>query len=259
VQGEIERGLSRFHVPGAEGTVSVASRTDRGVSAAGNALALESELPGPSVLRALNGISPVIYFTRCTRITQEFRVRSATRRVYRYFEPTPASHLATWREAARLFSGTIDVRSLGRGLPSGREHRRAVDRVDVRVSSGRLELEVIAPSFVWGMVRKIVGALREVDAGRLPLSRLASVLRGHERLTLPMAEPEPLVLWDVEYPIEWEYAWVGPTRPQARWWEEARNELVSRGRLLESLIEGSESGPARASPPAPNARASAPR
>ncbi len=124
----------------------------------------------------------------------------------------------------------------------------------VHATSSGLEVDVVAPSFVWGMVRKIIGALREVDLGRISTARLASALAGKERLTLPMAEPEPLVLWDVEYPIEWAYAWVGPTRHQARWWEEARNELLLRSQVVESLAEGASSAPA--SPPVPSVRAS---
>ena len=201
----------------------------------GNALALESDLPGPALLRALNGLSPEVFFTRATSIPPSFRVRAATRRVYRYFEFAPPARAGRWQEAARCFSGEVDVRSLGRGLPTGSPQWRTVDAVDVVSGPGGLVIEVRARSFVWGMVRKIVGALREVDAGRLSAARLRRALAGTERLTLPMAEAEPLVLWDVEFPIEWPFTWTGPNRHQARGWEEARAQAVARQRLVDAV------------------------
>jgi len=89
------------------------------------------------------------------------------------------------------------------------------------------------------MVRKVVAALREVDAGRLTLPRLNASLAGSERLTLPLAEPEPLVLWRVEYDVPWQFFWGGPNRHQARRWSTLHNDLVARQRVLEVLAEGS--------------------
>jgi tRNA pseudouridine38-40 synthase len=253
VEGEILRYLSRHRVARPASTVAVASRTDRGVSAVGNALTLESPLIGPTLLKALNGISPAIFFTAASEVPEGFRVRGATRRVYRYFEPTPPHDLGRVTEAARLFVGTVDVRSFGRGLPTSTPVWRSLDRVDVRTASGGPIVEVQAPSFVWGMVRKIVAALREIDAGRLALPRLAAALAGKERLTLPMAEPEPLVLWTVEYGVPWSYWWSGPNRHQSRWWSTLRQGLAARQRVLAALSEGQ--GPPNLTPSSAGASA----
>lgn len=240
VEGEIDRGIVRHRLPVSRAPVLVASRTDRGVSAVGNALVLESELSGPALLRALNGFSPKIFFTRATPVPESFRVRSATRRVYRYFEPHSPTNPELWRQAARMISGRIDARSFGRGLPSASPQWRTVEAVEVVSPVADWTIEVRAPSFVWGMVRKLVAALREVDSGRLSLARLAAALAGESRLTLPMAEPEPLVLWDVEFPLEWEYVWNGPNRHQVRWWDQARSEAVVRQRVIEAVAPRSE-------------------
>ena len=110
---------------------------------------------------------------------------------------------------------------------------RTVESVRLRPRDEGAEIEVHAPSFVWGMVRKIVGALREVDQGRLPLDRLSSAIAGKERLTLPLAEPEGLVLWDVQYPaIVWETHWRGANRHQASHWRDTRRALWSRTEVL---------------------------
>jgi tRNA pseudouridine38-40 synthase len=240
VEGEIRRGLVRQRMPVSRESLSVASRTDRGVSAVGNAMLLTSELSGPTILRAMNGLSPEIFFTAAEPVPADFRVRRANRRIYRYYEPTPPSHSESWSTVAREFEGRVDVRSLGRGVPVDRPQWRTVESVRVTPSPPGLLVEVRAPSFVWGMVRKIVGALRESDAGRLTVHRLSDALAGRERLTLPMAEPEPLVLWDVVFPIEWTYAWEGPNRHQTHWWTQAERETITRQRVLQAMDAGTE-------------------
>jgi tRNA pseudouridine38-40 synthase len=239
VEGEIRQGLVRAGVltEGGLASLSVASRTDRGVSARANALVLESRLPGPSLLRAMNGLHADLFFTATTPVPPEFRVRQALRRTYRYFDPTPSRNSTARSDAAGLFRGTVDVRSFGRGLPAGTPARRDIESVTLRsVGAGTL-IQVRAPSFVWGMVRKIVGALREVDAGRLPIARLRSALEGDTRLTLPLAEPEPLLLWDVEYGFPWTHQWTGRNRIQTTTRERERAALWARAQLLDALAD----------------------
>jgi tRNA pseudouridine38-40 synthase len=216
VEGEIRRGLAQTRriTEGGPVRLEVASRTDRGVSARANVLALESPLPGSVLLRALNGIDPHMFFTAATEAPAGFRVRRATRRVYRYYDPHQINQRARTREATALFTGRIDVRSFGRAIPQNVVTLRAVESVELRKVPGGCEIVVSAPSFVWGMVRKIVGALHEVDEGRLTIPRLRAALEGSVRLTLPLAPSEPLVLWEVEYPIEWKFEWDGPNRGQ---------------------------------------------
>ena len=96
-------------------------------------------------------------------------------------------------------------------------------------------VEVCARSFVWGMVRKIVGALREHDAGRLTTDRLAAGVQGRLRLSLPMAEPEGLVLWDVQYPLRWKFRWDGPNRHQRARAQSERDALRVRAEVLGSI------------------------
>jgi tRNA pseudouridine38-40 synthase len=255
--------MARHHLPTSRAPFAVASRTDRGVSAVGNALVVGSDLSGPALLRSLNGLSPAVFFTRATVVEETFRVRRAIRRTYRYFEPSDPARPELWEAAARLFAGTVDVRSFGRGVPADRPQWRTVESVTIHPEKSGLVVEVRAPFFVWGMVRKILGALREIGAERLDLAQLSEALRGRRRLTLPMAEPEPLVLWDIEYPIVWQHVWNGPNRHQARWWALAGAEARVRQRVLHAIERGTAFseyvGAERVSQLAPSARASAPR
>jgi tRNA pseudouridine38-40 synthase len=234
VEGEIRRALAQNRRITETGTVrlEVASRTDRGVSARANVLALDSPLPGPVLLRALNGIDPNLFFTAATEAPDGFRVRRAARRVYRYYDPRKPEQLPRMREAAALFTGDVDVRSFGRAVPQNGVTLRSVESVNLRPVPGGCEIVVSARSFVWGMVRKIVGALHEVDDGRLTIARLRAALGGSVRLTHPLAPPEPLVLWEVEYPIEWKFEWDGPNRGQVTARLERGNRIwVDRKRM----------------------------
>ena len=237
IEGEIRRGITRFGLsPRAPDTeLAVASRTDRGVSARANALALRSTLEPASLLGGLNGIAPALFFTAATPVGDAFRLRRPIRRTYRYFEPTSFGRPDRVLAAARLLSGEIDVRSFGRGLPSGSPVLRTVSGLRIRHPESAPEIEVVAPSFVWGMVRKIVAALRGVDRGRLSLDRLREAVEGRVRLTLPLAEAEPLVLWEVEYDLPWKYHWSGPTRHQLAFLREERNAWAARGSVTSAL------------------------
>jgi tRNA pseudouridine38-40 synthase len=238
VEGEILRGLTAAGILSRSSRhVEVASRTDRGVSARANALAVATRLEAGALLRVLNGIAPDIFFTAAAPMAESARIRAAKRRTYRYFESPAGRDLEAYLGAAALFRGEVDVRSFGRGLSATLPARRTIQGVTVRERDAEWEVEVTAPSFVWGMVRKIVGACREVAEGRLTLSRLRRALEGRERLTLPMAEPEALVLWEVLYDEPWTEMWGGPNRRQALALAAASGASRARASVRESLFE----------------------
>jgi len=214
--------------------LAVASRTDRGVSARGNALAISSVLPPDALLRALNGISPEVWFTHLAAIPEDFRPRNASQRWYRYWERRATRVPEPWTEAARSLQGRVDARSFGRGLPANEPTWREIDRVEPTIDHGWLVVDVRARSFVWGMVRKIIGALREVEAGSLALGALGEAVAGQRRLAIAPAEPDRLVLWETSYPIPWELERSALTAQQERQRRStlqsaaARNEIWSR-------------------------------
>lgn len=238
IEGEMLRGLwAAGVVPRSTSHLEVASRTDRGVSARANALALTSRLEARALLRVLNGLTPEIYFTAAAPMAETARVRQALGRTYRYFEEPAHRDLEAYRAATSMFRGTIDVRSFGRALPSAVPIWRRVERMELRVTESGWEVEVEAPSFVWGMVRKMVGACRKVAEGRLTLPRLRRALEGRERLTLPIAEAEALVLWEVRFADPWTVEWAGPNRHQAAGLAAARGSARARAAVRASLTE----------------------
>lgn len=242
VEGEILRGLVRQGLQARVRTSSleVASRTDRGVSARANVLGLESDLAPVPLLRALNGVASELYFTAAATVGDGFRVRSAERRIYRYYEPGKHDR-KRWNSAGRRMLGTIDVRSFGRGIPSGSPTMRTVESIEMIPQPEGMVVEITAPSFVWGQVRKMVSALRAVEEGTLSETRLAAAARGETRLSLPLAEPERLVLWEVELPVAWTHRWTGPNRRQLAYLGRSRAAAWSRSRMLAELTERADS------------------
>ncbi|HXQ94926.1 MAG TPA: hypothetical protein VN864_07175 [Thermoplasmata archaeon] len=236
VEGEILRGAAAAGVFGSSrAAVDVASRTDRGVSARGNALVLTSALAGRALLGALNGITPEIFFSAAAEVDDSFRPRAARSREYHYLESEPVGPAAAYRRAAALAVGDIDVRSFGRGLSADRPVVRSVRRFDVRPAESGLSLEIEAPSFVWGMVRKLVAATRDVVRGTLGTDEFQAALSGEHRLTLPLAEPEPLMLWSVEYDRPWTVT-VDPFRVRrSAYFASERRVARERALLLDSL------------------------
>jgi tRNA pseudouridine38-40 synthase len=241
VEGEIRDGLARRKLapPGSSPELSVASRTDRGVSARANALTLESPLTGGPLLRALNGVAPEIFFLAATPLPERFRVRDPEYREYRYLLAPEEPRWESWGAyAAPLTADRIDVRSLGRGLPGGGPTWRTIDRLEVEATPEGPVLRIRARSFVWGMVRKTVSALRARARGELAERDLVAALRGERRLSLPLAEPEPLVLWEVHYPIVWTHRAGAASRNQVEYLRTEGASARLRSRLLPSLGPG---------------------
>lgn len=213
----------------------MASRTDRGVSARGNALLLVSDLTGSALLRTLNGLVPEIFFTHAREVGPAFLPRRAVGRTYRYLEPAAGHDLAQWRAWAGGFVGTFDVRSFGRGLAGDKPARRTLDRFSITPEGEWLIVEVAGPGFVWGMVRKLIGALRALQDGEITEGQLAAARRGGRRLAVPLAEPEGLILWEVHYPTPWEVESPGWNRPQRRYWESVRLAAIRRQEIVTRL------------------------
>lgn len=249
VEGEILAGLTRTGLASrtALRSVGVASRTDRGVHARGNALVLSSNLAGTALLRVLNGVAPDIFFTKCVEVPVAFPVRQASQRWYRYFEPGEGRDVERWRAAGQLFVGPLDARALGRRLAGDQPVTRGVDRLEVTVRPPWLVVDVRAPSFVWGMVRRIIAALRAVDSGRLSRATLERRLSAGEPLGVALAEPERLVLWEVSYPFPWTTTADRWHRRQVSYLQRERARAALRGEILEGL-QATPGAPRRSGP-----------
>jgi len=204
-------------------TVVVAGRTDAGVHAWGQVVALD--LPdGPKPLdvddlssRLNRMLNPEIVIRSAAVAPLGFDPRrSATGRRYRYtvlHRPLPDPFLAA---TAWWVSAPLDLRTMRAGCaPLLGEHdfsafcRRQGDASLVRLvreadwsdlGDGILRFEIEASSFCQQMVRSLVGTLVDAGRGRRTAADVAAALRSKDRAKAgPVAPPHGLCLYSVTY------------------------------------------------------------
>jgi len=225
VEGEILFALARArairdtHSPHLES----ASRTDRGVSALGNVVAFDTELAPVSTARAFNAKARGVWAWAIAPVAPTFRARRARERRYEYL--LPGSHdERRLAEALRTFVGEHDFRNFTR------DRERTVlrlDEVGAKRDAEAVVLEFRAMRFAWNLVRRLVAAALRVESGDASIQDLERALQPGSHDDFGLAPPEPLMLVDVRYDIEFQ-----PVRDPATY------DRIRRG-LVERLREAS--------------------
>ncbi|ELZ18281.1 tRNA pseudouridine synthase A [Natrinema thermotolerans DSM 11552] len=186
---------------------AAAGRTDAGVSALAQTIALEA--PDWLAPRALNGRLPAdVRAWAAADAPPDFHAtHHATRREYTYHlyapltetDGAPAVDDDRFHAACEALSGTHDVRNL---TPDDHNTERSLALAAER-DGDYLVLTVAAGGFSRELVRRLVSLARAVGTGDAPREKIDRVLEpeplpGHEGIA--PASPEPLVLTDVRYP-----------------------------------------------------------
>lgn len=194
---------------------AAAGRTDAGVSALAQTIALEA--PDWLAPRALNGELPAdIRAWAAAEAPDGFHAtHHASRRAYTYHlyappadegtrdsaaDPTaPAVDDDRFHAACEALSGTHDIHNL---TPDDHNTERSLS-LAARRDGDYLVVTAGAGGFARELVRRLVSLARAVGTGESPLEKIDRVLEpeplpGHEGVA--PAPPEPLVLTDVDYP-----------------------------------------------------------
>lgn len=184
-----------------------ASRTDRGVHAAGQVASFRARSPIPAtrIPNALNGVLPVdLRVLGCEEVEASFHARfAAVGKHYLYLidrSPTPGVFLArrafhfpsslhpgSMREAAAVLTGTHDFAAFRSesGGSSGRRTdivtMRTVLHISVEEAADLIAIEVWGRSFLYKMVRTLAGTLLEAGRGRWSVDRVRAALRSLDR------------------------------------------------------------------------------
>lgn len=231
VQGVIEEALHQ--IAGEAIPIEGAGRTDSGVHAAGQVFNahVPSRLDAPAWQRALNALLPEDVSVRATCVApDDFRARwSALSRSYRYrilCDPVraPLRERYAWRvssalgieamaEAAALLVGEFDFGAFGSSPSDRRDGYRGHTvrtMLDARClwvasTSGDTTSEInclfTANAFLSGMVRRLVGTLVLVGAGKLSVAEFRDILEGRDKNHQGAAAPaRGLCLTGVAYP-----------------------------------------------------------
>lgn len=234
VQGTLAETLTNLVGEGVR--VNGAGRTDAGVHALAQVASLHfpagREVPPPDVLkRQLNDALPAdVNVLSLAAAPPSFHARhDALLRVYRYRiarRRTAFGKRFVWwvrdaldpramDRAARLFVGRHDFASFC-------ENPEGHDSTLVEVSYARVEaagedlvlFRVAASHFLWKMVRRLVGVLVEVGAGRLSESDVARLMKERApRIAELTAPPSGLFLESVVYPGDPAPSEIDPYRP----------------------------------------------
>jgi tRNA pseudouridine38-40 synthase len=235
VQGVIERALER--ITGETTPIVGAGRTDAGVHAAGQVFgfasgarldteawrrALNAHLPGDVAVRAVC-VVPSAFHARKSALARRYRyrilvdpVRAPLIERYAWRVPRPLD-VEAMAVAAELLLGEHDFGAFGsspRDRPEegyrGHTVRTMLEARCVRIgpldevadgAEPRIELRFAANAFLTGMVRRLVGTLALVGAGRLSVEGFRQILEAREKAHPGVAAPaRGLCLTQVDYP-----------------------------------------------------------
>lgn len=177
----------------------VAARTDRGVSAVGQVIALDC-LKSPNLDRLNDSLPEDIAVLAAAKVKPDFNPRIQARgKHYRYVcEAPPGFDLPLAHQAAKLLEGTHDFRHLCKH-ERGRSTIGELEYASVHEQK-ILEFDFIAQAFLWQQVRRMVGVLLAVGMGKLSLDGLKRMLEGRAKQAMRPAPAEGLVLVSVRYP-----------------------------------------------------------
>ncbi len=184
-----------------------ASRTDRGVSAAGNVLAVDTDFPFKALPDALNSKLEGIVFHAIARVPDDFNPRHAWQRWYRYFlHADGAPSIDKLRKASKLFVGKHDFRQFSK-KDTGKENTiLTIDSIEIEQNGDIIIIDIKGQRFLWEVVRRMLSAIIDVADGELTQKAVKGMLKGTEKKPggiKPLA-PEYLVLMDVEYDFDFE-------------------------------------------------------
>jgi len=207
VQGELERCFSRL----LRETIKVigAGRTDAGVHATGQVVSFRTSRPIPAARlpKVLNGALPAdVQVQNCEEVEDGFHARRDARsRTYRYTviereRPSPLLgryalivpgrlDAAEMGRAARPLAGRHDFRAFQGGGSETKSTERRLMRLDCARKGRTVTITAEADSFLYQMVRIMVGALLAVARGELGQEDLLAALADGDRRRLPGPAP----------------------------------------------------------------------
>ena len=183
VQGELEKGLPKIGWTGK--TVLFAGRTDAGVHAAGQVIAIDLDWKHTEqeLQKAINAVLPQdISAVEVKRASVDFHPRyQALSREYHYQiinSPTrdPLQDRYVWRvwpeldvklmkEGSRHLIGSHDFAALGKAHQPGGSTIREINRASWNNEGSKLVFELEGNAFLYHMVRRIVAVLVKMGQG----------------------------------------------------------------------------------------------
>lgn len=198
VEGDILKDVKALcDMTDGEISLSMASRTDKGVNALGNVAVFHTNFDDPEIfLKALNCISENIYYRSYAEVNEDFNPRFADSRSYRYIVPRADLDISKLTECAKMFEGEHDFCRFCRS--EGKPTRIRLESVSVKADGDLILIEFDSRFYLWNMIRRIAAAVILVAEGRRDMSEVADALNGKD-ITFGLARADALTLTDVAY------------------------------------------------------------
>jgi tRNA pseudouridine38-40 synthase len=175
VEGEVIKAMQTLGIidnPGSN-TFQSASRTDRGVSAAGNVIALDTGFDKNSLIPALNSKLDGTLFWAIAEVGEDFNARHARERWYRYIlHRNSCAGPDELQTAANRFVGEHDFREYAKKDTSEEKTVLTVNSIEVTEESDFIFIDVKAQRFLWQMVRRLVSVMLDERSGPAPAENL---------------------------------------------------------------------------------------
>ena len=219
VQQQIEKAIESLTAQTVR--IKAAGRTDAGVHALGQVVAFDTNAGYPpfTFLNALNARLPQdIAVREAYRVRPDFDPRrDAISRLYRYtllvskvrsplwrcssHRVNPPPDLDSMREAASLMVGTHDFANFGGPLEdTGASTVRRIYGIDLKADGAFIQVEIEGNAFLPRQVRRMVGALTDVGAGKLTTEDIRKqISRAEDAPVARSLPPQGLCLVSVKY------------------------------------------------------------
>ncbi len=195
---------------------AAAGRTDRGVQALSQVIAISTS--NNLIIPAVNSFLPddiVIWAAKV--VNERFHPRyDALSRYYRYYTHYSDENIELMRKGARIIEGSHNFQLFCKIEPK-KNTIREIHQIRIEKQGPILIFHVIANSFLWQMVRRIVDALLHVGQSLWELEDLQLLINLNPKPNIHTS-PRPinglgaLILWDIEYPFEFQVDFKGLTR-----------------------------------------------
>ena len=201
--------------------VHAAGRTDAGVHATGQVVHFDTSATRTTrgwLLGINSNLPPDVAVRWAHEVPADFDARrSALARRYRYViastptRPAVARRFVWWlrdaldcaamTHASLAWLGEHDFSAFRAAECQSSTPMRRILAIGIARHDERIEIDVTANSFVYHMVRNLVGALAEIGRGRAPAAWAAELLAGRDRTKgAPTAPAHGLTLVEVYYP-----------------------------------------------------------
>lgn len=218
IQEKLSKVLSKY--AGERTEVIGCSRTDAGVHALGQIanVKLRNQVQSRELMEYLNHYLPQdIRVIGANSVPESFHARYlAKRKTYLYqiwnreypnpFRRKYSMHVAepldigAMKEAAECFIGTHDFTAFSNAKVGKKSMIRTIYSIELSTVEGMVLIRVTGDSFLYNMVRKMVGILIEIGLGKLPAGEVPELLKEGDRSRIHiLAEACGLMLEKIEY------------------------------------------------------------